>query len=234
MTNLKKLLVRILFLFLILIPVFYFKDFYDHFYVYITSSVITHTITQQWHVVVFFTLLFLAFLIPLSFRRKANWIEYGLVSAFFISLFVEMYGIPLAIIFTSKYFFDTSAVLPNVIFEFNFLGVGFGMDVAMAYGSVLMLIGMFLIIVGWIELYRNSKKRGLVVSGIYSYSRHPQYFGFILIIIGWFVGWPTILTIVFSPILVYKYIRLCKTEEKEVSRKFPEYKKYKGRVPFFI
>ncbi len=229
----KILLLRILLLCLILLPFFYFKDFYQHFYVYLTGNVLTNIITQKWHIVVLSIILFSAFLIPLSFRRKANWAEYSLVSAFFISLFIEMYGIPLTILFASKYFFKATNLPPNVI-AFNFLGVGFGMDLAMTYGAILMIIGTFLVMAAWITLYKNVKKAGLVTDGIYSYSRHPQYFGFILVIIGWFIGWPTILTVFFAPILIYKYLRVCKTEEKELSTKFSEYQSYKAKTPFFI
>jgi len=78
------------------------------------------------------------------------------------------------------------------------------------------------------------KKEDFVMSGVYSFSRHPQYFGFILIIAGWFIGWPTILTVIMAPILIYKYIALSKKEEKELLKKIPEYQEYKAKTPFFI
>jgi len=233
-SNTKNLIIRILLIALIFIPIFFSQEFYKHFYVYLTGSIITNIIVQQWHIVILSILLFIAFLIPLSFRRKVNWTEYGLVSAFFVSLFIEMYGIPLTLLFTSKYFFTTNANMPPNLIEFGFLGVSFGMDIAMVYAAFLMIIGAVFVTIGWITLYRNAKKKRLVISGIYQYSRHPQYLGFILVIIGWFIGWPTILTLVFTPILIYKYIRLCKTEEYEIQNKFPEYKNYKNKVPFFI
>ena len=229
----KTLPFRILIIFLILFPLLDLTDLTTHFYAYLTGNIITEIITKQWHIAIISIVIFLAFLIPLSFRRKANWVEYGLVSAFFVSLFVEMYGIPLTIIFASKYFYTTDIIMPNIV-QFSALGVNFGMDFAMVYGLILILIGMALIGLGWITLYRNVKKQGLVTNGIYSYSRHPQYLGFILVILGWFVGWPTILTLIFSPILIYKYVSVCRKEEKEVSKKFSEYKKYKENVPFFV
>ncbi|MCK4729820.1 MAG: isoprenylcysteine carboxylmethyltransferase family protein [Candidatus Aenigmarchaeota archaeon] len=224
---------RLLLLFLIIIPFIYFNDFSHHFYVYLTGNIITEVITQQWHIVLISVVIFLAFLIPLSYRRKANWAEYGLVSAFFVSLFVEMYGIPLTILFASKYFF-TATNLPETIVAFKVFGVDFAMDMAMSYGLILMFIGGFLISFGWLTLYKNIKQNKFVTNGIYKYSRHPQYLGFILIILGWLIAWPTILTIIFAPILIYKYIRVCVTEEKEILKKSPEYKKYIEEVPFFI
>ena len=107
------------------------------------------------------------------------------------------------------------------------------MDIAMLYASILIIIGTIFILAGWIALYRGIKKDELVTSGLYSYSRHPQYFGFILIIIGWLVGWPTILTIIFAIILIYKYVKVCKVEEKELDH-IKKYQDYKKQVPFLI
>ena len=78
------------------------------------------------------------------------------------------------------------------------------------------------------------KGNSLVTSGIYAYSRHPQYLGFIMILYGWLMGWPTIITVVFSSILIFMYVRVCILEEREVLKLIPEYQEYKKRVPFFI
>jgi protein-S-isoprenylcysteine O-methyltransferase Ste14 len=230
----KKILFRIFIVILFLLPLLFVQEFYLHFYAYLSSNVITEVVTRQWMVVLFFIILFMAFLIPLSYRRKAGWVEYGLVAAFFVSLFVEMYGIPLTILLASKYFFVPGTQLPPNVLNISFMGVGLGLDMAMIYGSLLILIGMSLIILGWVTLYRNSKEKGLVTSGIYQYSRHPQYLGFIFIILGWFFGWPTPLTLVFAPILVYKYLSVCRKEEAEVMKEHPEYEEYRSKVPFMI
>lgn len=220
-------------LLLILIPIIFFTDFYIHIYSHFTGTIITTVISHQWHIVIINIAMFITFLIPLSFRRKINWKEYGLVTAFFASLFIEMYGIPLTILFVSKSINPSNVELPNVIYEFEFLGVHIAMDMAMLYASILMIIGTLFILIAWITIYKKIKHEELVTSGIYSYSRHPQYFGFILIIIGWLVGWPTILTIIFAIILIFMYVRVCKIEEKELSH-IKKYKEYKEKVPFFI
>jgi len=230
----KKILFRVFIVILFLLPLLFVQEFYLHFYAYLSSNVITEVVTSQWMVVLFFIILFMAFLIPLSYRRKAGWVEYGLVAAFFVSLFVEMYGIPLTILLASKYFFVAGTQLPPNVLNISFMGVGLGLDMAMVYGSLLILIGMSLIILGWVTLYRNSKEKGLVTSGIYQYSRHPQYLGFIFIILGWFFGWPTPLTLVFAPILVYKYLSVCRKEEDEVMEEHPEYEEYRSKVPFML
>lgn len=233
-TTLQNTALRVTLLVLAAVPLVYWRQFWPHFKAYMTGTIINNIITDQWRVVVISIVLFLLFLVPLSFRRKAKWAEYGLVAAFFVSLFIEMYGVPLTILFASKYFFTNPDALPPNVVEFGWLGVDFGMDAAMVYAAVIMFLGALVIAVCWGSLYRNSKKRELVTSGIYAFSRHPQYVGFLMVIIGWFIGWPTILTAIFTPILVYKYIRVARKEEKEMAARFPEYAEYKQRVPFMI
>ncbi len=229
----KNLIPRILLFLLILFPLIFIQKFYNHFYAYLTGNVLNDIIIGNWKIVLISIVLFCAFLIPLSYRKKTSWIEYSLVSAFFISLFFEMYGIPLTILFASKYFYKSSFIGPDNFIQFNLFGTGFGMDLAMFYAAILILIGTLLIIIGWITLYLNTKKNKFVTSGIYKYSRHPQYFGFILVIIGWFIGWPTILTLIMSPILIYKYIKVCKQEEIELIRD-GNLNEYYIKTPFFI
>ncbi|WP_455391671.1 methyltransferase family protein, partial [[Eubacterium] cellulosolvens] len=224
---------RILLVILFIVPLIFIQDFYIHFYAHFIGTILPYTISHQWHIVILNIVIFISFLIPLSFRRKINWKEYGLVSAFFISLFIEMYGVPLTIFFAAKSFSGAEVMVPNVVHEFNFFGINIRMTLAMVYGTILMVIGTILILIGWVTLYKNLKKSELVTTGIYSYSRHPQYLGFILIILGWLVGWPTILSLVFAIILIVIYIRVSVTEEHELEQNL-EYQKYKKKVPFFI
>lgn len=231
----RKIIIRILFLMVFLMPICFISDFYLHFKAYLTGTILAGLVKEQWHLVLFFILLFALFAVPLNYRKKAKWLEYGLVTAFFISLFVEMYGIPLTVLFASKYLFKPGVEMPENVFEFEFLGVGLGMDHAMAYGAVLMIAGMIIIMWGWRSLYKQTRKPGFAQDGLYKFSRHPQYVGFILVILGWFFGWPTILTIIFSPILIYKYIKAALAEEKDMEKLFGQgYKKYKKRVPLFV
>ena len=232
--KLEKIIIRFSFVVLFLVPFIFYNDFFLHFYSHFTGSIIGSVIVGQWHIVLINILMFITFLLPLSFRRKINWKEYGLVTAFFVSLFIEMYGLPLTIFFASKIIAPSSTEgLAPIVYSFDFFGVQIAMSLAMLFASILMIIGTIIILIAWITLYKNLNENELVTNGIYSLSRHPQYFGFILIIIGWLIGWPTILTIIFAIILIIMYVRVCKIEENELSH-IKEFKEYRKKVPFFI
>ncbi|KKP37281.1 MAG: Isoprenylcysteine carboxyl methyltransferase [Candidatus Peregrinibacteria bacterium GW2011_GWA2_33_10] len=219
------------FLFVVISIALFYPEFYQQFNCYLKGK--ANIISQEWHIAALNILLFLLLLLPLSFRKKARWGEYGLVTAFFVSLFIEMYGFPLTIYFASRYFSEPVACLPPVL-SFDFWGVSFGMELPMIFSMIFIFIGTLLIVWGWITLYRKSKKNDFVVSGIYKYSRHPQYLGFCMIVFGWFIDWPTLITVIFAPLLIYKYVKVCVVEEREILKEHPEYGKYIERVPFFI
>jgi protein-S-isoprenylcysteine O-methyltransferase Ste14 len=82
---------------------------------------------------------------------------------------------------------------------------------------------------------RIHKAQTLVTDGIYGYIRHPQYAGLFLIILGWLIHWPTLLTLIIFPILIGIYYWLAIREEKELEETFGnEYEKYKIRTPCFV
>jgi protein-S-isoprenylcysteine O-methyltransferase Ste14 len=75
----------------------------------------------------------------------------------------------------------------------------------------------------------------LATSGIYAYVRHPQYVGFILVMFGFLLQWPTLLTLAMFPVLVFMYVRLARTEEHEAISEFGDlYPAYMENVPGFI
>ena len=50
--------------------------------------------------------------------------------------------------------------------------------------------------------------------------RHPQYVGFILVMLGFLLQWPTLLTLAMFPVLMTMYGHLAHTEEAEARRTF--------------
>jgi protein-S-isoprenylcysteine O-methyltransferase Ste14 len=81
-------------------------------------------------------------------------------------------------------------------------------------------------------LYAAQTEGRLATTGAYSYVRHPQYVGFIAIMFGFLLQWPTILTLLMFPLLVSMYVHLARTEEAEARRAFGvEYDSYAEATP---
>jgi protein-S-isoprenylcysteine O-methyltransferase Ste14 len=65
--------------------------------------------------------------------------------------------------------------------------------------------------------------------------RHPQYDGFIIIMLGFLMQWPTLLTLLMFPVLVVMYVRLARMEEREALQEFgDQYRAYMRQVPAFL
>ena len=186
--------------------------------------------------VALFGFFILSFLTPF---KKREWRAMGVTLGFFVALFTEMYGIPLTIyiltaILGSRYpalnpFSHASGHL-----WLTFLGGGaLMMTVIHIISNGLTVIGFVIMWKGW-KLIHDAKE-SLVTGGPYAYVRHPQYSGLFVIMIGMLIQWPTIITALMFPVLVFIYYRLSKREEEEMIRTFgDEYKQYRIRVPMFI
>ena len=195
---------------------------------------------EQWYgqwgmvlvVVTVFGWLIFRFLKP---QKKREWRNSGILGAFLIALYAEMYGFPLTIYILSSVFGinigfgHLEGHLWSSLFGFGETGA----IVEMLISYLIMGIGGLLIITGWQKIYKT--KDELVTDGIYKYIRHPQYTGIILVTLGMLVHWPTLITLLMWPILVLVYYHLAKKEEKELEAKFGEtYQKYKSEVPMFL
>ncbi len=205
--------------------------FLQHYLALMTGRVENLVVIQQrWDLVALSIIGFLLFLIPLRYRHKTDWSSHGIYAAFIVSLFVEMYGIPLTLYLTSG--LGSATQTPAYLFEFTALGIYFGLNLWMLIGLAITGIGAAIVSIGWYQLYTSDEE--LVTSGVYSYSRHPQYIGISLIVIGWFIGWPTLLTTIMLPILLFVYHRAALKEEEEVREEVDGYSDYMEEVPRFL
>ncbi len=69
----------------------------------------------------------------------------------------------------------------------------FGAFTAFLVALALIGAGFVLLAAAWRVLYAAQQTRQLATTGPYAYVRHPQYVGFILIMLGFFLQWPTLL-----------------------------------------
>lgn len=178
------------------------------------------------------------------FRPKSSvdWTAFGGLSAFLIALFTEMYGFPLTLFLLAPWlekhfpgvnpFAHNTGMLWSVFFHTTGDPM---MSPYHTFTMILIVLGSILIFSAWGTLYSAHKNQKLAKTGLYHYIRHPQYDGFLLIMFGYLLMWPTILTLFMFPVLVFMYIRLAKKEEKMVVKEFGvAYRKYKAKVPAFI
>ncbi len=174
-------------------------------------------------------------------RRKKDWKGAGILQAFFISLFAEMFGFPLTIFLGSSLFdysYKKFGLLESHLWAYllsrtGLMNLNSAVEMVMWISIIFIGIAIILISWGWFQIYRSKGK--LVTNGIYHIIRHPQYLGLILIVIGFVIQWPTLPTIIMAPVLIFMYFRLARIEERELEQEFGEfYKKYLKKVPAFI
>ncbi len=190
----------------------------------------------MWPMVIFsifiFTFFVVSFIVP---GKKREWRSLGLFEAFIVALYTEMYGFPLTIYILSSVF---GIKIPFLHFKGHLWGslLGLGDEwamVEMMLGQSVMLAGMVLVGIGWWKIHRASGD--LITEGVYRHIRHPQYLGLILIIGGMLIHWPTLPTLIMSPILLVVYARLAKKEDADMEQQFGErYLRYKAKTPGFF
>lgn len=181
-----------------------------------------------WFMVIINSAILLIF--AFSFTRpktKRDWRSFGAFSAFVVALFAEMYGFPLTIFLLSGWlakrypgidiYSHNQGHLWDTIFNWkgdphlSFLHIISGVAIA---------AGFIIIAKSWRVLYKAQAEHKLALDGPYARIRHPQYAGFVLVMFGFLMQWPTLLTLIMFPILIAMYIHLATVEEKEMLREF--------------
>lgn len=196
-----------------------------------------------WFLVVLNSAIFILF--AFSFfkpRTTRDWRSFGVFSAFLVALFAEMYGFPLTIFVLSGWL---QSAYPGIDWLTHDAGhlpeMLFGWQANPHFGpfhilSFALIGGGFLLIsASWRVLYDAQRQGRLATSGPYARIRHPQYAGFILVMAGFLVQWPTLLTLAMFPLLVWMYVRLARAEEHESHKSFgEEWERYALEIPAFV
>jgi len=196
-----------------------------------------------WSLVVINSLIFIMFAFSFTkLRTSRDWRSFGAFSGFIVALFTEMYGFPLTIYFLSGWL---SSRFPEV----NWLAHDSGHLLEMVFGwrgnphfgpfhilsNILIVVGFVIIANAWKVLYHAQRSLRLAIAGPYARVRHPQYIGFVVIMFGFLLQWPTLLTVAMFPVLVVTYMVLARSEERDALAEFgDEYRAYMERTPRFI
>ncbi|MBT9589994.1 MAG: isoprenylcysteine carboxylmethyltransferase family protein [Thiobacillus sp.] len=175
-------------------------------------------------------------------RSRRDWRSLGAFSAFIVALFTEMYGFPLTIYLLSGWL---GSRYPGVDFlshdAGHLLEVLFGWRAHPHVGPfhiasyALIGGGFWLLASAWKVLHAAQRTHTLATDGPYAAIRHPQYAAFVLILFGFLLQWPTILTLAMFPVLAYMYLRLARREEREMADEFGDaYRRYAAATPAFF
>jgi len=175
-------------------------------------------------------------------RTSRDWRTLGMFSAFVVALFAEMYGFPLTIYLLSGWL---STRFPGVDFlahdSGHLLEVIFGWRSNPHFGPFHLLSAVFigggfwLLAAAWQVLYTAQTAGRLATTGPYARLRHPQYIAFVLIMLGFLLQWPTLITLAMFIILLVVYVRLARREEQEAAAAFgAEWEEYARVTPAFF
>jgi methanethiol S-methyltransferase len=193
-----------------------------------------------WSLVIVNSVIFIGF--AFTFFKPHTGRDWRSFGAFLVALFAEMYGFPLTIYVLSGWL---QGRFPNIDWfshdAGHLLEMIFGFQANPHAGPFHVLsflfigAGFLLISVGWKVLYQGQRQDRLVTTGVYRYVRHPQYVGFILVMFGFLLQWPTLFTLAMFPVLVFMYVRLARVEEGAAAAEFGTlYERYRRDVPGFV
>ena len=196
-----------------------------------------------WSLVLLNSVLFVAF--AFSFfkpQTTRDWRSFSAFSAFIVALFVEMYGFPLTIYLLSGWLQTRFPQVDLLSHDAGHLWWtltgqhGNPHTDAMHIASLLVIGGGFwLLSASWNVLYHAQMKHALATMGPYARVRHPQYVAFVLIMFGFLLQWPTLITVLMFPVLVFMYVRLSLTEERDSDKEFGQaWRTYAAATPRFV
>lgn len=196
-----------------------------------------------WGLVLVNSVVFVGF--AFSFARPTNlrdWRSFGAYSAFIVALFAEMYGFPLTIYLLSGWLgskFPGVNLLGHEAGHLWWLLSGhqgnphFGLLHLLSF--VFIFAGFTLLSKSWHVLYYAQRCHQIATTGPYRLVRHPQYIGFIAIMFGFLLQWPTLLTLAMFPVLVAMYVRLAISEERDSEDAFGQaWRDYAAATPRFV
>lgn len=196
-----------------------------------------------WLLVMINAALFIIFAFSFSKPRTGrDWRSFGAFSAFLMALFTEMYGFPLTIYLLSGWLMSRYPGIDLLSHNSGHLwSTLFGwqgdphLNLLHLLSNPVIAAGFILLGAAWKVLYQAQREHQLAITGLYAHLRHPQYVGFILIMLGFLLQWPTLPTLIMFPILVVMYVRLARREEHKALAEFGEaYARYAANTPAFF
>jgi protein-S-isoprenylcysteine O-methyltransferase Ste14 len=196
-----------------------------------------------WTLVIINSAVFIIF--AYSFSKPASardWRSFSAFGAFIVALFTEMYGLPLTMYLLAGWLQRRYPGIDPLSHNAGHLWWTLtGQHGNPHFGplhilsNLLIAAGFILLSAAWNVLYKAQRRHQLASTGVYAYVRHPQYLGFIAIMVGFLLQWPTVLTLAMFPLLLWMYVHLAHAEEREALREFgSQYEQWAAMTPRWI
>lgn len=170
--------------------------------------------------------------------KNREWWPFAAFSLFVVSFFFEMYGYPLTSLMTLDWvaptYPDYDRITPDRELLLRLLIGGYA-GALRKFGLILSAVGLLAIVWAWQVLLRAQQHHEVASDRPYASIRHPEYAGLFLTLFGIVLKLPTIPLLVLFPAVVWLYVGLAHSEEKECLARFgSSYRRYLETVPGYF
>ena len=135
------------------------------------------------------------------------------------------------------FIFVTVWILDSFVFEFStFLADDIPVYVTIPLGAIVLIISGVFAFTGLRKVFKEERvEPGVITSGVFTYCRHPVYFGSILLFVGLSILTWSLLAFGLCIIIIMFYEYVATYEEKLLVKQFgQEYIQYQQQVPKWI
>ncbi len=176
---------------------------------------------------------------PATLRQ---WAIFILFMLFVAEQYAELYGYPytLAIFEERMREYPTAHLLGNRagdLWRIWFLldDVDETIDVFHLVGGIFIFGGLFMLISAWFILKNALAYGKIATAGLYASIRHPQYLALIVIMLGFLIQGPTLVTLILFPLLIALLRQQARIEEEDLLESHgAEYGEYMKRYHRFL
>lgn len=182
--------------------------------------------------------------IALALARPAgrrDWKGLGAFLGFIAALCAEIALVPLLVYLAWHWLLERVAGVHSSGAGLDLVQLVFGWEMHRhsiwldRFGDLVIVGGVVVLAAAWKGLFDARRAGTFASTGIYAHVQHPLYLGFVLIMLGFLLQWPALLTGLAFAAGVIAYGRLASDEEHDMAALYgAEWIRYAQRTPRFV